>query len=283
MVIGKSKNPRCFKNIKKLPVTYKANKSAWMTSQLFEEVRKWDAELKGRKILLLIDNCPAHPLISNLENIELVFFPPNTTSVLQPIDQSVIKSLKGHYRKKLLMELVESEGKTSVNMLHAINFLSKTWEEVTPTTIQHSFRHAGLCTHSTSDEVETEPELDDDLPLTEWVQQFNVAGNFEENLQTYIEVDDCLLTAASLTDKEILDSARKTEDQEQGDEEDETDELEPLLSIKEALEAAKLLEKYFLYDQDLSISQDMNKISKKIQQKYWCSKRRQTKITDYTQ
>lgn len=30
MVIGKSKKPQCFKNIKHLPVTYKANKSAWI-------------------------------------------------------------------------------------------------------------------------------------------------------------------------------------------------------------------------------------------------------------
>lgn len=37
LVIGKSKNLRCFKNIKQLPVAYKANKSAWMTTQLFEE------------------------------------------------------------------------------------------------------------------------------------------------------------------------------------------------------------------------------------------------------
>ncbi|GBP45083.1 Tigger transposable element-derived protein 4 [Eumeta japonica] len=151
-----------------------------MTSQLFEEeVRKWDAELKGRKILLLVDNCPAHPFISNLQNIELAFLPPNTTSVLQPMDQSVIKSLKGHYRRKLLMELVQSEGKTSVNMLHA------------------------------SDVVETEPEFDsdDDLPLTEWIQQFNTAGN-TVHLQTYIEVDDSLLTTASLTDQEILDSVK---------------------------------------------------------------------------
>lgn len=155
------------------------------------------------------------------------------------------------------MEVVESEGKTSVNMLHAVNFLSKAWEEVTPTTIQHSFRHTGLCTNSTSDEVETEPEFesDDDLSLTEWIQQFNMAGN-TVNLQTYIEVDDRLLTTASLTDEEILDSVRKTEDQEQGDEKDETDEPELLPSIKEALEAAKLLEKYFLYNQDASILLD---------------------------
>ncbi|VVD04997.1 unnamed protein product, partial [Leptidea sinapis] len=104
MVIGKSKNPRRFKNIKKLPVTYKANKSAWMTSQLFEE-----KELR---------NCPAHPYISSLQNIELAFLPPKLTSVLQPMNHSVIKKLKGHYRRKLLMELVESKVKTSVNMLH---------------------------------------------------------------------------------------------------------------------------------------------------------------------
>nr|XP_049702303.1 tigger transposable element-derived protein 4 [Helicoverpa armigera] len=283
--LGKFKQRHHINYERSSTVTYKANKSAWMTSTFFEEeVRKWDTDLKGRKILLLVDNCPAHPFISNLQNIELAFLPPNTTSVLQPMDQSVIKSLKGHYRRKLLMELVESEGKTSVNMLHAVNFLSKAWEEVTPTTIQHSFRHAGLCINFTSDEVETELEFDsdDELPLTEWIQQFNMAEN-TVNLQTYVEVDDCLLTTASLTDKEILDSVRKTEDQEQGDEEDEIDEPEPPPSIKEALKAAKLLENYFLYHQDVSISQDINKISKKIQQNYWCSKRRQTKITDYTQ
>ena len=38
-VIGHSENPRCFKNISacNLPVIYKANKKAWMTSALFEE------------------------------------------------------------------------------------------------------------------------------------------------------------------------------------------------------------------------------------------------------
>ncbi|KAK9744470.1 hypothetical protein QE152_g7673 [Popillia japonica] len=82
--------------------------------------------------------------------------------------------------------------------------------------------------------------------------------------------------------KEILDSVRETEDQEQGDEEYETHEPKPSSSIKEALEAAKLWDKYFLFHQDASISQNMNKISKKLQQDYWCSKRRR-KITDYTQ
>lgn len=36
-VIGKAANPRAFKNFENKPVTYKANKNAWMTFILFEE------------------------------------------------------------------------------------------------------------------------------------------------------------------------------------------------------------------------------------------------------
>lgn len=36
-VIGKSQKPRCFKNIKIFPVNYKANKTAWVTRELFIE------------------------------------------------------------------------------------------------------------------------------------------------------------------------------------------------------------------------------------------------------
>lgn len=35
MVIGKSKNPQCLKNIKNFPVNYKANKTAQVTKKLF--------------------------------------------------------------------------------------------------------------------------------------------------------------------------------------------------------------------------------------------------------
>ena len=41
--IGKSKKPRCFKNVKQLPCRYRAQKKSWMTEVLFEEwVRKLD-------------------------------------------------------------------------------------------------------------------------------------------------------------------------------------------------------------------------------------------------
>ena len=86
-VIGKSKTPRCFKHIQNIPCKYKSQKKSWKDSQIFEEwVHKfdWTFRMEGRKI--------AHPSVSNLTNVQLVFLPPNTTSVLQPMDQDVIRS-----------------------------------------------------------------------------------------------------------------------------------------------------------------------------------------------
>ena len=63
-VIGKSKKPRCFKNVKQLPYRYRAQKKNWMTGVLFEEwVRKLDSSFRAqsRKVALLIDNFPCSP------------------------------------------------------------------------------------------------------------------------------------------------------------------------------------------------------------------------------
>nr|XP_047142814.1 tigger transposable element-derived protein 4-like [Hydra vulgaris] len=117
-VIGKSKNPRCFKHIKQLPCTYKNQLKSWMTGDLFTEwVMKLDSFFcaQDRKVALLVDNCSAHPHIEGLSNINLIFFPPNTTSVLQPMDQGVIRSLKAHYRHKIVRDCHQLLKKASVS------------------------------------------------------------------------------------------------------------------------------------------------------------------------
>ena len=109
-VIDKSKTPRCLKRIKNVPCKYKSQKKRWIDSQIFEEwVHKLDQtfRMEGRKIALLIDNCPADPSVSDLPNVQLVFLLPITTSVLQPIDQGVIRSLKEHYRGKSYVSYAE--------------------------------------------------------------------------------------------------------------------------------------------------------------------------------
>ena len=89
-LIGMSKTPCCFKHIKNLPCKYKSQKKSLVDSQIFEEwMRKLNRtfQMEGRKIVLLIDNYLAHPSVSDLRNVQLVFLPPNTTSVLQPMNQ----------------------------------------------------------------------------------------------------------------------------------------------------------------------------------------------------
>ena len=71
-VIGKSVKPRCFKENKKKPCRYPAQKKSWMTSDLFEEwVRELDHKFQreDRKIALIVDSCPAHPDINDLKAI----------------------------------------------------------------------------------------------------------------------------------------------------------------------------------------------------------------------
>jgi hypothetical protein len=75
----------------------------------FSTIRKWKNELrrKHRRILLLADNCPAHPHIQDLSDIKLVFLQPDTTSVLQPMDMGIIRSFKGYFRRFLVLQLID--------------------------------------------------------------------------------------------------------------------------------------------------------------------------------
>ena len=89
------------------------NKKSWMSSSLFDEwVKELDRkfEKENRKIVLIVDNCPAHPVVDGLKAIELVFLPPNTISKTQPIDQGVIRSVKAKYNRKIMKKTNPSNG-----------------------------------------------------------------------------------------------------------------------------------------------------------------------------
>ena len=142
--------PRCFKNVKSLPCQYTAQKKSWMDSQIFEDwIRKIDQKLRtdGRKIALIIDNCPAHPHVSDLTNIQLIFLPPNTTS-----DQGVIRSLKTHYWGRVVRLLCRALDKgqayPKISILQAIKILTASWVAVTRETIVNCFKKAGINTEA---------------------------------------------------------------------------------------------------------------------------------------
>ncbi|XP_040355873.1 tigger transposable element-derived protein 4 [Ixodes scapularis] len=140
----------CSKGIRELPVTYYANRKAWMTQTIFETwLREQDARFtrEGRKVVFIVDNCPAHGEVDGLKSIILEFMPPNATAVIQPMDQGVIQNLKVYYRRQLLhrMLLCADSGKDySVNLLSALHMLTYAWEQVKVSTVQRCFHHAGF-------------------------------------------------------------------------------------------------------------------------------------------
>ena len=102
LVIGKSKRPRVLcKNVRAFPADYTSSKNAWMTKTIWMDwLKKWDRSLRlqQRKAALLINNCTAHCDVDGLTNIEVVMLPANTTSLIQPCDMGIIRTLKAHCR-----------------------------------------------------------------------------------------------------------------------------------------------------------------------------------------
>ncbi|XP_023228548.1 tigger transposable element-derived protein 4-like [Centruroides sculpturatus] len=300
LVIGKSKNPRCFKNIKTLPVNYKANKKSWMTSEIFEEeIRKWDKELIGKrkKVLLLVDNCPAHPILENLKNIKLVFLPPNCTSVLQPMDQGIIRSLKSHFRKILLQKIItnmEDKNKMAISLLDAVDFLEKSWCKVSSLIIANCFHHAKLCNSQTAITFTKDDNEDDDIPLSELIKTLQSSENGEFLLTAATEyecVDENLITSQFYTDADIIEQIKCSDEKNVDDDDDDNDDNEEdeisnrettVPSTKEASNAIKLLKMF--YRSRKTSSEIMNKIydlENDIDKQFLGEKCLQSKITDF--
>ncbi|XP_051784514.1 tigger transposable element-derived protein 6-like [Erpetoichthys calabaricus] len=209
LVIGQSAKPRCFKGLRMdgLPVLYHANKNAWMTSEIFSKwLSEWDVELqrKSKKILLLLDNCAAHPHLDSLKNIQLEFLPPNTTSILEPMDMGIIKNLKTLHRGKLVSYILEAieenllqESSTvtdvsgKINILQAIQFVADSWREISQSTLQNCFAHHGW-KNSEQSETRTDSNYVDETTLqVQSVENYEEFISIDDNIECYNENEDC--------------------------------------------------------------------------------------------
>ena len=159
-MIGKSANPRCFKNLKSKHRPYNCSffvsKKAWMTTEVMTEVlSKLSGRLKrrNRQILLFMDNAPCHPesLKGKFSNINVVFLPKNTTSKTQPLDAGIIASWKVLYRKRMLRYVCSkvdgvknaAEIVKSINVLMLLNGEEKPETMSLPTLSRNASRKQG--------------------------------------------------------------------------------------------------------------------------------------------
>ena len=162
LFIGKAKKPRCFRgiNVDGLPVVYRNQKNAWVDSNIFYEwFHDFFAPYAREKLvqmglepkaLLILENCSAHPEIAELTTadgmISAIFLPANVTSLIQPMDQGVLESMKRVYRKQLLRDLINKEDTEmfpflkQLNMLDVIERIATAWDYVSQATIRKSRR-----------------------------------------------------------------------------------------------------------------------------------------------
>lgn len=295
LIIGKSKNPRCFKNVRSLPVDYESNRKAWMTSDIFIKwVRDWDRELtkKQKKILLLVDNCPAHPSISDLRSITLIFLPPNTTSVLQPMDQGIIRALKSNFRKNLVLKIVASldanEDTSSakhpkITILDAILMIYDAWNKLTSATIFNCYKHAGFVRDSPSVVADNDDD-DDDVPLSVWARALNKGlpiGN--EELEQYSAIDDDLATCEEPTEENILQNVIVNSQDSDDNNDDGLEENCTTPSVYEALKAAEVLNVFVHTNfEDDTMKSIMSRLHNAVRTSYYRNKnQKQSKITDF--
>ncbi|NXC19965.1 TIGD4 protein, partial [Corythaeola cristata] len=264
LVIGKTRSPHCFTDVKSLPVDYKANDMAWMTSEVFEQwMHKLDDRFQAqrRRVVILVDSLPAHTEVKNLKSIKLVFSPPGSSSCIA-VKQGAIRSLKVKYRRCLIERFVgcvEGNKEFMLTLLDAIEMLHLCWRKVTPETIVKSHNEAGFKLETKANGKDTEDESDFDL-----IAHAQAAGvEFPEglSLEEYAALDDELVICETPTNNERMCAKESASDKAEtfvGDEgQNEGDQLQgaeqPVPSKNEALSALDTLQK-FLRSQDMNDS-----------------------------
>ncbi|KAK2155260.1 hypothetical protein LSH36_244g00018 [Paralvinella palmiformis] len=180
LVIGKVARPHAFHKLRldQLPVTWRANKQAWMTSRVYGDwLQAFNATMcsRGRKALLFVDSAPCHPhAVTPLSHVRVVFLPANTLSVLQPLDQGIVQDVKRHYREQLLRRLLAdiercdslSEVVKNVSLFDAVQMISAAVDEVKTSTVVRCFAMAGFPTF-----VDASDDPDEDVPLAQLLLQ----------------------------------------------------------------------------------------------------------------
>ncbi|XP_057566797.1 tigger transposable element-derived protein 1 [Hippopotamus amphibius kiboko] len=148
------------KSVNHMPVHWRWNKKAWMTSDWFHSCFIPEAEyyLQSRnlafKILLILDNAPVHcceELKSAHPNVEVLFMPSNTTSLIQPLDQGIIKAFKAHYTREFYskaFEALKANKETtmvdywkSVTIRSVIDYVGTAWDNVKQATINNCWKN----------------------------------------------------------------------------------------------------------------------------------------------
>ena len=228
IIVGKALKPRCFKKKtgKEHGYYYRANHTAWMTSEIFTEwVTDWDriCQEKGRQIILLVDNFAGHVCHEPLKNITIEKFQPNMTSHVQPLDAGIITSFKAHYRALFNQRALfrfdtgdSFESIYSINQLEAMKLAEIAWSKVTETTKANCFRKTEILPQQDSLDIIEDSEGPVEI-LEESIEGLTTAGILSlaqrpsiSDLINPCHENDTELHVSSTTDEDIVEAVRES-------------------------------------------------------------------------
>ena len=274
LVIGKAKTPRALKqvNMNNMPSQYMNSTKAWMTSELLDIwLRQLNSLMtsKNKHIIMLMDNARCHTIIDTYSHIDITFLPPNMTSEIQPCDQGIIRSLKCHYKRRLIHHTVKAHDmnkKHEIDIKVAMYWLAEAWDTVTPTTIRNCWIHAGILPPSSNATLssESEKETKDNSDMKDIIDDISASltkMNMDNNVDAFIDNDADIPTEDPDMDVEdpVLIVKNKIEQMKQGsalevkdesDEEDEEAEVIPTITKHEAVSMINSLCEYLVCDTD---------------------------------
>ncbi|XP_041045228.1 tigger transposable element-derived protein 2-like [Carcharodon carcharias] len=251
LVVGRSAKPCAFKGMKIMPVLYEANKCSWVTQEIMKnwfhnhfvpEARAHCQKVglaMDCKIVLLLDNCSAHPPVEQLDadNVFPTYLPPSCTPLIQPMDQGVTRSMKSHYRNSFLRRVVNSYSTGGVDAFKkvfsikdAIWCLANAWDSVTRRTLQNAWHK--LCPvimFNDEDAMENiegfnenKAKAADLLRYAKRMQSDIGIDLDEQDIVTWLNCEDDASFVQQVTDSEIIEVVLqpKSEDTDNSDEED---------------------------------------------------------------
>src|SRR5581483_5531646 len=249
-------------------------------------LKKLDAQMRrqGRNILLLIDNAPTHALYetTNLTNITIEHFLPNTIAHLQPCDQGIINNFiyfRHNYRKLFLHNQVKAYDNYNeygvepieIDIKKCIKYVAHAWDNVTQETIENCWSKADILPKTDENEI----YMDDDVDIRiysmhtrelEEIQILIDKLDFEDpfNAKEFIQYDNAETTTEIPSNEEIL-KAVLPNDQEKEIEEEEPLDLLPPITHNEAI---NYYDKIILYlvqqESDFDMKKEELKFVKKL-------------------
>jgi len=177
-------------------------------------------EMTNRKINLFLDNASSHPDTSYLKNIKLIFLPPNTTSICQPLDQRIIQNFKVHYRQRLLRHILSRVDQNienkSINVLNTIFWIKSALKIIKLETVKNYFKKSGFFSSDTAEYVMKHDNVAN-LNIFSEVVPSTVEIKDYISIDMYIFTEDNTLIISDIVDCNLDNlSEKETEQPEEG-------------------------------------------------------------------